>query len=46
MSFSLEVDMIAKAHEKDMFTTPYVFSEDDATAMAQAGQTSSSAISV
>lgn len=37
MSFSLEVDMIAKAHEKDMFTTPYVFSEDDATAMAQAG---------
>ncbi len=37
MSFSLEVDMIAKAHEKDMLTTPYVFSEDDATAMAEAG---------
>jgi predicted TIM-barrel enzyme len=37
MSFSLEVDMIAKAHQKDMLTTPYVFCEDDATAMAQAG---------
>ncbi len=37
MSYSLEVDMIATAHEKDMLTTPYVFSEDDATAMAKAG---------
>ncbi len=37
MSYSLEVDMIAKAHQKDMLTTPYVFSEADATAMAQAG---------
>ena len=37
MSYSLEIDMIAKAHEKDMFTTPYVFNEDDATAMAKAG---------
>lgn len=37
MSFSLEVDMIAKAHHKDMLTTPYVFNEDDAAAMAQAG---------
>ncbi|MCP5084785.1 MAG: phosphoenolpyruvate hydrolase family protein [Alphaproteobacteria bacterium] len=37
MSFSQEVDMIAMAHQKDMFTTPYVFSEDDATAMAEAG---------
>ncbi|MEO1161513.1 MAG: phosphoenolpyruvate hydrolase family protein [Pseudomonadota bacterium] len=37
MSFSLEVDMIAKAHQKDMLTTPYVFSEEDAAAMAQAG---------
>ena len=37
MSFSLEVDMIAKAHQKNMFTTPYVFSEDDAAAMAEAG---------
>jgi predicted TIM-barrel enzyme len=37
MSFSLEVDMIAQAHEKDMLTTPYVFSTDDAAAMAKAG---------
>jgi predicted TIM-barrel enzyme len=37
MSFSLEIDMIAKAHQKDMLTTPYVFNEDDATAMVQAG---------
>ncbi len=37
MSYGLEVDMIAKAHAKDILTTPYVFSEDDATAMAKAG---------
>ncbi len=37
MSFSLEIDMIAKAHEKDMLTTPYVFGEEDAAAMAGAG---------
>lgn len=37
MSYGLEVDMIGKAHAKDMFTTPYVFSEDDARAMAKAG---------
>ncbi len=37
MSYGLEVDMIAKAHDKDMFTTPYVFNEDDAQAMAKAG---------
>ena len=37
MSFQLEVDMIAKAHAKDMFTTPYIFSEADAVAMAEAG---------
>jgi predicted TIM-barrel enzyme len=37
MSYGLEVDMIAKAREKDMLTTPYVFSEDDAEAMAGAG---------
>ena len=36
-SYSQEVDMIRLAHEKDMFTTPYVFSEEDATAMAEAG---------
>ncbi|MGI9481044.1 MAG: phosphoenolpyruvate hydrolase family protein, partial [Hyphomicrobiales bacterium] len=37
MSFDLEIDMIAKAHQKDMLTTPYVFNEDDAAAMAKAG---------
>ena len=37
MSFGLEVDMIRLAHEKDMLTTPYVFSEDDAIAMTEAG---------
>jgi predicted TIM-barrel enzyme len=37
MSYGLEVDMIAKAHVKDMLTTPYVFNEDEAAAMAKAG---------
>jgi len=37
MSYGLEIDMIAKAHKKDMLTTPYVFNEDEATAMASAG---------
>lgn len=37
MSYSLEVDLVAMAHQKDMLTTPYVFSTDDARAMASAG---------
>lgn len=37
MSYGLEIDMIAKAREKNMLTTPYVFGEEDATAMALAG---------
>ena len=37
MSYGLEVDMIAAAHAMDMLTTPYVFSADEATAMAKAG---------
>jgi predicted TIM-barrel enzyme len=37
MSYAMEVDMIAKAHEKDILTTPYVFSEAEASAMATAG---------
>jgi len=37
MSYALEIDMIAKARDKDMLTTPYVFSESQATAMAIAG---------
>jgi predicted TIM-barrel enzyme len=37
MSYGLEVDMIAKAHQRDMLTTPYVFSAEEAEAMAKAG---------
>src|ERR1044072_6315261 len=37
MSYALEIDMIARAREKDMLTTPYVFSESEAAAMAIAG---------
>ena len=37
MGFGLEVDMIRLAREKDMLTTPYVFSEGDAIAMTEAG---------
>jgi predicted TIM-barrel enzyme len=37
MGFGLEVDMISLAHEKDLFTTPYVFNVDEAKAMAKAG---------
>ncbi|WNR46047.1 phosphoenolpyruvate hydrolase family protein [Paenibacillus roseipurpureus] len=37
MGYALEVDMIRKAHELDLFTSPYVFNEEDAVAMAKAG---------
>jgi len=37
MSYGLEVDMIAKAHARDLLTTPYVFNEGEAEAMARAG---------
>jgi predicted TIM-barrel enzyme len=37
MGHGLEVDMIAKAHQRDMLTTPYVFSAEEAVAMAKAG---------
>ena len=37
MSYALEIDMIARAHDKNMLTTPYVFSEQEAAAMAIAG---------
>src|SRR3954469_19301254 len=37
MSYALEVGMIAMAHSKDLLTTPYVFRESEAEAMAQAG---------
>lgn len=37
MGYALEVEMIRLAHEKDMLTTPYVFSAQDAVAMTSAG---------
>lgn len=37
MGYALEVEAIKKAHERDMLTTPYVFSPDDAKAMTEAG---------
>lgn len=37
MSYSLEVDLIAKAHALDLFTSPYVFNEEEARRMASAG---------
>jgi len=35
--FGLEVEMIAKAHELDLLTTPYVFNPAEAEAMTRAG---------
>lgn len=37
ITYDSEVDMIRQAHEMDMLTTPYVFSADEAVAMAEAG---------
>jgi predicted TIM-barrel enzyme len=37
MSYALEVEMVARAHAMDLLTTPYVFCEEDARAMAKAG---------
>lgn len=37
MGYGLEVEMIRLAREMDLFTSPYCFNPDDATAMAQAG---------
>jgi len=37
MSYDLEVEMIARARAKDMLTTPYVFREEEARKMAEAG---------
>jgi predicted TIM-barrel enzyme len=37
MGYSLEVDMIRIAREKDLLTTPYVFTESEARVMAEAG---------
>lgn len=37
MGYDLEVEMIRKAHELDMLTTPYVFDSEQAKKMAEAG---------
>lgn len=37
MGYDLEVDMIGRASRLDLFTTPYVFNEEDAYKMAHAG---------
>ncbi|MBB2974206.1 phosphoenolpyruvate hydrolase family protein [Mesorhizobium sp. RMAD-H1] len=37
MSYALEVDMIAAAHDLDLLTTPYVFNPKEAAAMTRAG---------
>lgn len=37
MGYDLEVEMIAKARELDLLTTPYVFSDEDAVKMTKAG---------
>ena len=37
MGYALEVEMIHNARELELLTTPYVFSEDNAAAMAEAG---------
>ncbi|MDW8123546.1 MAG: phosphoenolpyruvate hydrolase family protein [Geminicoccaceae bacterium] len=37
MGYGLEVEMIRRARARDLLTTPYVFSAEDARAMAEAG---------
>jgi predicted TIM-barrel enzyme len=37
MGYGLEVELVARARELDLLTTPYVFSEQNARDMAQAG---------
>lgn len=37
MGYGLEVELVEAARAADLFTTPYVFSEDDARAMTRAG---------
>jgi predicted TIM-barrel enzyme len=37
MSYRLEVEMIAEAHQMDLLTTPYAFNAEEAAAMAAAG---------
>ncbi len=37
MSYALEVDLVRLARDKDLLTTPYVFTPDEARSMASAG---------
>ena len=37
MGYGLEVEMIRQAHKMGLFTSPYVFNQDEARAMAEAG---------
>jgi predicted TIM-barrel enzyme len=37
MSYDLEVDLIALAHDEDLLTTPYVFTSEEAIKMTKAG---------
>ena len=37
MSYAQEIELIRLAHEKELFTTPYVFDPEQAVAMARAG---------
>ncbi|KAL2906698.1 Uncharacterized protein RDABS01_005408 [Bienertia sinuspersici] len=37
MGYGLEIEMIGKAHQMGLLTTPYAFNEDEATGMAKAG---------
>jgi predicted TIM-barrel enzyme len=37
LGYDKEVEMIRLAHEMDLLTTPYVFNEDEAQAMVEAG---------
>jgi predicted TIM-barrel enzyme len=37
MGYGLEVEMVRRAREMDLLTAPYVFTEDEARAMADAG---------
>jgi predicted TIM-barrel enzyme len=37
MSYRLEIELVRRAHEEDLLTTPYIFSAEDAVAMTEAG---------
>ena len=41
MGYDLEVEMIAEAHQAGLLTCPYVFDEEEAVKMAEAGRTCS-----